>query len=243
MGGTYSHYGNTSYNNTIIGTGFSGGSGTCANCDAIHADRQAQYGPIQPGAIRNNLVFGYGQQFGYVTGANTNYDGQPDPVCGPSGCTPPYATNAGNNGSDLPTNYTGTTFTNPAGILPNVANITTIPFPGGDSASCGAGNNQRCFGLVATDVFVNPVIGPSLDLRLCTPALCMGRTSPAIGAGVNFSYSGYIGASITLTPGNDILGQPRTRSGVPSVDLGAVQAATSAARPAPAPGGGFQIFR
>ena len=78
--------------------------------------------------------------------------------------------------------------------------------------------------LVASNVFVHPNIGAAFstseDWRLCTIALC-GHTSPAIGAGTNFTVPS---AFATLDPGNDILGQSR----VSRIDLGAVQAQESA---------------
>ena len=228
--GSYEHYGNASFDNTIIGPG----AGACANCMAVQADRFSQYGPTLPigsnSLLFNNLTFGWGQEWGTYQGGQSDYGNCPGATC--------YA---GNNGTDLPSSYVGTSFTTPPGFASGITTIVTAPFPGGNLISCGAGNNQSCTSLVASGVFVHPNIGAAFstseDWRLCTIALC-GHTSPAIGAGTNFAVPSAFG---TLDPGNDILGQPRTRSGVPSVDLGAVQAAMSAAPPAP--GGGFQIFR
>jgi hypothetical protein len=98
-------------------------------------------------------------------------------------------------------------------------------------------NNTSCFALNPRNVFVNPTIGPNLDLRLCTFTL-YGHASPAIGAGVNFSYSNTFGSNeAVLTPDSDIFGQSRASR----VDLGAVQA-TSRQAPPLVRGGSFHPF-
>ncbi len=115
--------------------------------------------------------------------------------------------NFGNAGTDLPSSYTGAAFAPGGPFNP----LTAIPYPPGDSHSCGAGNSQSCSGLSASDVFVNPNFGsyasPTLDLRL-------KANSPAIGAGANFSF-----LNGQITPGTDIYGQARTNR----IDLGAAQ--------------------
>ena len=206
--GTYGHYGNASFNNTIVGPG----AGACALCMAVQADRFSQYGPTLPigsnSPLFNNLIFGWGQEWGTYAG-QSDYGNCPGADC-----------RAGNNGTDLPSSYTGTSFTMPPGFSTGITTISTKPFPGGDSMSCGAGNNQTCTSLNANTVFVHPNIGAaystSEDWRLCTIALC-GHASPAIGAGTNFAVPSVFGI---LAPGNDILGQLRAGR----VDLGAVQA-------------------
>lgn len=206
--GTYGHYGNASFNNTIVGPG----AGACALCMAVQADRFSQYGPTLPigsnSPLFNNLIFGWGQEWGTYAG-QSDYGNCPGADC-----------RAGNNGTDLPSSYTGTSFTMPPGFSTGITTISTKPFPGGDLMSCGAGNNQTCTSLNANTVFVHPNIGAaystSEDWRLCTIALC-GHASPAIGAGTNFAVPSVFGI---LAPGNDILGQLRAGR----VDLGAVQA-------------------
>jgi hypothetical protein len=233
--GAYSHYGGAWYNNTLIGPGIS----VCPLCSALESDKHGVYGPTDPATVHNNLGVGFGQQLTYWTGINNSYI--PPEV-------PPYSGNAGNNGSDLPSNYAGHASFTPAPEFAMGNDLTAIPFPGGDSMTCGPGNNATCFALDpdgshSTGVFVHPNIGAvfstSEDWRLCTVALC-GHDSPAIGAGVDFSYVGGY-----LTPGPDMYGQARTRSGSPSIDLGAVQASSAVTPPPPlqVPGGGFRLFR
>ena len=89
--GSYEHYGNASFDNTIIGPG----AGACANCMAVQADRFSQYGPTLPigsnSLLFNNLTFGWGQEWGTYQGGQSDYGNCPGATC--------YA---GNNGTDLP---------------------------------------------------------------------------------------------------------------------------------------------
>ena len=229
--GGYAHYGGAWVNNTIIGPGIS----ACPHCSAFESDREAQYGPTNPSTVHNNLTVGCGQQMTYNTGANTSY-APPN--------TPPYSENSGNNSSDLPSNYATSTFNSAAGLYGSIANLTAIPFPGGNSMCCGPGNHGSCVNLNPNAVFVHPNIGAAYstleDWRLCTIALC-GQASPVIGVGTTFSYATNAVAPLILTPGNDIFGQSRVRSGLPSIDLGAAQA-TSGPAPPLVPGGGFRLF-
>ena len=126
-----------------------------------------------PNPVQNNLAFGWGQALAVWEGFGCDYSSTPP-------CTNTFPYNSGYTATDLLSSYTGSTFTPPAGMEPISVNYSATPFPGGDSMSCGPFNNSSCFGLRTGEVFVNPTIGPNLDLRL-------KAGSPAIGAGNNFS--------------------------------------------------------
>ncbi len=225
--GVFSHYATAFFNNTIIGpdVATAPSSYSCPLCTAIQQDKNSQYGPILPtGApdpVQNNLAFGWGQGLANWQGYQCDYT--PTTGCNPFNTFP---FNSGNNATDLLSSYTGNTFTLPPGIETNRYVVVAIPFPGGDSMTCGTGNTSSCLGLHARDVFVNPTIGPNLDLRL-------KAGSPVIGAGNNFSLPSVYGP---LTPGPDIFGQSRTGRS----DIGAVQAASGPSAPS---AGGTWLFR
>ena len=209
------HYAGAVFNNTFIGPDIATAptSYSCPQCIAILQDKQSQYGPVlplgAPNPVQNNLAFGWGQALATWQGFGCDYSSTPP-------CTNTFPYNSGHNATDLSSSYAGSTFTPPAGIEPINVDYTAIPFPAGDSMSCGSSNNSSCLGLHASDVFVNPTIGPDLDLRLKVG-------SPAIGAGHNFSLPSTFGK---LAPGPDILGQSRASR----IDLGATQAHSGADR-------------
>ena len=143
--GSSGHYGETLYSSTVIGPGIS----ACLHCAGVATDRHSQYGPIcfkgscsapfisGNGLLMNNLFFGFGQGFQMAAGSanwldyGLSTDGSGNVVVYAPGSTPPCPgadCNAGNNGTDLPSSYTGIVgynFTQPGGS----GLATSIPYP------------------------------------------------------------------------------------------------------------------
>ena len=199
----------------------------------------------------NNLFFGFAQGFVMAGGGGSmnelDYglvDVSGNVTVGGSGSSPPCPgsdCNAGNNGTDLPSSYTGIigyNYPQPGGQQLGTS-IPLPPYPNGNSMTCGPSNTGSCRNLDPNQVFVHPVFGADAgnveDWRLCTAALC-GHAAGVEGAGQNFSVGSYFGTLSTASP--DPFGQSRGSR----VDLGVVQA-TSAAQPPPVRGGGFRLFR
>jgi hypothetical protein len=163
------------YNNTAISLG----AANSTFFNTFDASGVGFWSKANPAPVSNNLFFGF-----QVPGSTAHGQGGG-----------PIVWNNLGNASDVPNSFP---VTSSYSTMERYLYGVQIMFPqdfAGLGNTCGAGNNSPCTGLSAADVFVNPTIGPNLDLRL-KPG------SPVLGAGANFSVH-------YTHPTNDIFGTPR----------------------------------
>jgi hypothetical protein len=189
-------YGGPVYNNTAISTP---GVANSTFLGQIDPDGIAGWGPASPPPTSNNLFFGF-----QVPAATAHGQGHSNPK--------PW-NNIG-NASDIANSFP---MSAPFATSPRAGIGDPLMYPqdfAGLGNTCGQGNSSACVGLSAADVFINPTIGPDLDLRL-------KAGSPAIGAGAAFAVPyGY--CCFTAKPATtDIFGTPRPQG--TRYDAGAFQ--------------------